>query len=201
MSTAADIENAVTQSLSKVDPSMLIRPRQLQAIINIVHGKDTLAILPTSYGKSMIFRLLPSVFKALKGQPNDAIVVVFVPLVSIVADQVDAANKLTSSLGLKACAISLNEYQNILSGTYNILIGTPESWLDNDCWQNVLSSDYFRKNLKCIVVDEVHKVSWGIASSSDETPFREAFSRIGSMRSFCCENVPVLALSAQPLLA
>jgi len=76
-------------------------------------------------------------------------------------------------------------------------VDTPEAWLDSDDrWKNMLSSHFFRKNVKCIVVDEAHKVSWGVASPSDGAVFRNAFSRIGDMRSFVSEKVPVLALSA-----
>lgn len=196
MSTSTDIELAAKNSLSNVDPSLSIRPKQLAAIKSIFSGRDTLAILPTSYGKSMIFRLIPAMCKALKDQPDEAVVIVIVPLISIIADQVDAANKLNTSLGLNACKLSLTEYDNISNGKYNIIVGTPESWL-NPQWENVLSSTFFRKNLKCIVVDEVHQVSWGYGDKdSGELPFREAFSRIGVLRSFCGENVPVLALSA-----
>ena len=66
----------------------------------------------------------------------------------------------------------------------------------NDCWKNLLSSLLFRKSVKCIVVDEVHKVSWGVSNKEGEKPFREAFSDIGLLRSFCSESVPVLCLSA-----
>jgi len=70
----------------------------------------------------------------------------------------------------------------------------PETWLDGSCcWRDLLSSRVFRTNLKCIVVDECHKISWGTASGK---AFCEAFSRIKNIRSFCSESVPVLALSA-----
>ena len=62
MANASIISHAVDISLAKIDPAFQIRPKQLEAIKNIVNGHDTLAILPTSYGKSLIFRLLPSVF-------------------------------------------------------------------------------------------------------------------------------------------
>ena len=75
----------------------------------------------------MIFRLLPAICKILKGQPDDAIIVVFVPLLSIVVDQVEAANRLSESLGLRAYALSLSEYKSIENGLYNILIGTTEA--------------------------------------------------------------------------
>jgi superfamily II DNA helicase RecQ len=42
-----------------------IKPKQLEAVVNIVGGIDTLCILPTSFGKSLIFQLLPLYFKDL----------------------------------------------------------------------------------------------------------------------------------------
>lgn len=197
MSPDAKLEKAVNDSLFKVNPAIKVRPKQLAAIKSILSGTDTLAILPTSYGKSMIFRLLPAVCKALDSHPNNAIVIVIAPLISIVVDQVEAANNLNSSLGLNACSICLTEYENIRNLKYNILVGTPEAWLDSERWEGVISSEVFRQRLVCIVVDEVHQVSWGYNDTlTGEAAFREAFSRIGTLRSFCCENVPVLALSA-----
>ena len=56
---------AVNQCIKKVNNSYVIKPKQLEAIINLLRGYDTLAILPTSYGKSMIFQLIPSVLRLL----------------------------------------------------------------------------------------------------------------------------------------
>ena len=52
---------AVKVTLEKVDPNFQIRSKQLEAISSIISGQDTVAILPTSYGKSLIFCLIPSV--------------------------------------------------------------------------------------------------------------------------------------------
>jgi len=197
MANANFVANAVENSLSQINKDYSIRPKQLEAIINIVKGHDTLAILPTSYGKSLIFRLLPSVCKQLKGHTNSAIVAVIAPLESIIKDQIDAANKLSPSLGTKACRVdsSSANVKSIQEEGYNILIGTPESWLESDA-KDLLASTHFQKHLKCIVVDEAHLVSWGHSDASDEEPFREAFGKIGELRSFACENVPILCLSA-----
>ena len=59
------ISEAVNQCINKVNNSYVIEPKQLEAIINLLRGYDTLAILPTSYGKSMIFQLIPSVLRLL----------------------------------------------------------------------------------------------------------------------------------------
>ena len=119
-----------------------IRPKQLEAIINIVKGHDTLAILPTSHGKSLIFRLLPSVCKQLKGHTNHAIVAVIAPLESIIKDQIDAAKKLFPAIGTRACRVDSSSAANV-------------------------------KSIQVL-----------------------AFGKIRELRSFACENVPVLCLSA-----
>jgi len=98
------IRNDVNESLAKVNSSFLIKPKQLDAIRNVLNGFDTLAILPPAYGKSMIFQLLPSVCQLLEDQPNNAFVIVVSPLKALIKDQVDAANKL-ESLAVRATAL------------------------------------------------------------------------------------------------
>ena len=55
-----DIQNmaqllAVKKSLENFNENFVIKPKQFTAIFNILKEKDTLCILPTSYGKSLIF--------------------------------------------------------------------------------------------------------------------------------------------------
>ena len=157
MVTASFVSRAVEISLAKIDPSFTIRSKQLEAIASILIGQDTIAILPTSYGKSLIFRLLPSVCRQLRGHSNSAVVIVIVPLEAIIKDQIDSANKLTGSLGLKACRVDSSNLDKIKEQQFNIIIGTPEAWLEEES-KDLLSSSYFCEHLKCIVVDEAHLV-------------------------------------------
>ena len=90
----------------------------------------------------------------------------------------------------------MSNYHDIVSGKCNILFGTPESFICNKLWRNMLTSKFYVTNLVCLVVDEVHKVVWGESSSTSSTPFREAFSRINELRSLCKPCLPILALSA-----
>ncbi|XP_066932172.1 ATP-dependent DNA helicase RecQ-like [Clytia hemisphaerica] len=166
---ASVIRDAVETCISKVNSSFSIKPKQLEVITNIINGHDTLAILPTSYGKSMIYQLLPSVCKMLPGQPDQAIIVVFSPLKALIQNQIEEAYNLRKSLNLRACSLD-GTYKEIVSGQFNLIIDTPEAWLNNR-WKDVLSSQYFRKNVKCFVVDEAHKVAWGTPSSKDGEAF------------------------------
>ena len=150
---------AVKKSLENFNENFVIKPKQFTAIFNILKEKDTLCILPTSYGKSLIFQLLPAVCRELPGYPSKPTIIVVSPLVSLINDQVTAANNM-SGLGLMATSLDIKKYDDIIAGKYNILFGTPESWIQNKRWRELLASKYFVKNVICLVIDEVHKVSW-----------------------------------------
>ncbi|XP_057312160.1 recQ-like DNA helicase BLM [Hydractinia symbiolongicarpus] len=156
MATVSDVSKVISNIL--VPLSFSIKPKQLEAVVNILNGVDTLCIFPTCYGKSLIYQLLPSVCLELNIAPSPLVLVVS-PLISLIQDQVSSANSL-SALGLKASKLDCDDYGDIISGNFNILIGTPESWLNNARWRQFLSSKFVLDNAVCLVVDEVHKVSW-----------------------------------------
>ncbi|XP_066910771.1 bifunctional 3'-5' exonuclease/ATP-dependent helicase WRN-like [Clytia hemisphaerica] len=172
-----------------------LKAKQVEAISNIYYGRDTLCVFPTAFGKSLIYQCLPKLFKSMDDSLYDnPTVIVLSPLVALITSQVYEAGKL-DYLGLNACALDLKEHSRIVDGKFNLIFGTPESWLNNSKWRDFVSSNFMVNNLACIVVDEVHKVSWG-ESTKGSKAFRETFSRIGELRSTCRQNVPVLALSA-----
>ena len=55
-------------------------------------GKDVFGIMPTSFGKSLIFQLSPRLAKAALTLENSTIIVL--PLISIMRDQVERLKKL-----------------------------------------------------------------------------------------------------------
>ena len=46
---------------------LALKDKQIEAITAFVEGQDTFVSLPTGYGKSIIYAILPSVFDRLKG--------------------------------------------------------------------------------------------------------------------------------------
>ena len=44
-----------------------LKDMQLEAILSFVNGRDTFVSLPTGYGKSLVYAILPSVFDRIKG--------------------------------------------------------------------------------------------------------------------------------------
>ena len=62
-----------------------IKAEQYEALEAVISGRDVIAILPTGFGKSLIFQLFCDV--KLASNPNTCIFVV-APLKSIVEDQI-----------------------------------------------------------------------------------------------------------------
>ena len=44
-----------------------MKAKQIEAITAFVNGKDTFIVLPTGYGKSLVYAVLPLVFDSLRG--------------------------------------------------------------------------------------------------------------------------------------
>ena len=61
-----EIERAVEESARFLGVECL-KEEQKQAAVTFLQGKDTFVSLPTAYGKSLIFALLPSAFDFVRG--------------------------------------------------------------------------------------------------------------------------------------
>ncbi len=160
MAQKSNLEVIADKVIKKVNSSYSMRIKQMACIENIVRGKDTLAILPTAYGKSLIYQMLPAINKSLPTGPKHPIVLVISPLQSLIRNQISEADELTSYLGIKACSLdTCSDVESLKSAGYNIILGIPEKWLSSSV-KDFVSSSFLRKNVVCVVVDEAHKISW-----------------------------------------
>ena len=85
----------------------LMNPRCLvlwTSACNLARGIDDFAIMPTGFGKSLIYQLFPRLAKAALTLENSMIIVVS-PLISIMRDQVEQLKK----LGFSSAAIGIGE--------------------------------------------------------------------------------------------
>ena len=163
------------------------RPMQREAIEEVMSGRDTLVLMPTGGGKSIIYQL-PTLVR-------EGLCIVVTPLIALMKDQVDALRR----RGIPAVAIhsGLTRNQidialdNCLFGDIKFLYVAPER----------LSSEMFRlrvdrMNVSLLAIDEAHCISqWGY-------DFRPAYLKIKELRTLL-PDTPVLALtaSATPLVA
>jgi ATP-dependent DNA helicase RecQ len=77
--------NTLEKLLQSVFGHSSFRPKQEEIVRGIIGGRDVLAVLPTSAGKSLCFQL-PAVVRT-------GTTIVISPLIALMKDQVDNANK------------------------------------------------------------------------------------------------------------
>lgn len=157
------------------------RPMQEDIIRSVGdYRKDTLGLLPTGGGKSVIFQV-PVL-------ADDGMALVITPLIALMKDQVENL----SERGIKAIAVYSgmtrkeidNAFNNAVYGNYKFLYLSPER----------LNTDLFKERLKdmnvsLVAVDEAHCISqWGY-------DFRPSYLNISHIRKYL-PDVPFLALTA-----
>ena len=85
--------------------SIKLKKEQEQAVLALLEKKDVFAVLPTGFGKSLIYQSYCVTKNVIDGVAPAVIVVV--PLRSIAEEQVRS-----NEFGLKAAQLSLNEEKN-----------------------------------------------------------------------------------------
>ena len=86
------MEEALAEASKKAELPFTLKEKQKECIVSLVEGKDVFAVLPTGYGKTTIYGLIPHVFEQL-GERN-VMVLVISPLISLMKDQVSNIQKL-----------------------------------------------------------------------------------------------------------
>ncbi len=154
------------------------RPGQREIIEAVLAGRDCVGVMPTGAGKSLTYQI-PS--RLLNGAT-----LVVSPLISLMKDQVDAAN----SVGLKATFLnsSLTSEQRreriagLERGEYELVYAAPEGL------EAGAGAALAGRKLALIAVDEAHCISqWG-------HDFRPAYRNLKGLKTKF--GVPVLALTA-----
>lgn len=174
------IEQKLRQTLKQYWAFDSFRPLQLEAITSALNGNDTLVLLPTGGGKSIIYQLPTLV--------SEGLCLVITPLISLMKDQIDALrakgiNAIAIHSGLTSRQIDI-ALDNCVYGDVKFLYIAPER----------ISSESFRMRLDkmnvCFVaVDEAHCISqWGY-------DFRPSYLRIARIRQIK-PDVPIIALTA-----
>ncbi|NKE05970.1 DNA helicase RecQ [Mesobacillus selenatarsenatis] len=154
---------------------------QEQAISSVLEGKNTVCVMPTGGGKSIVYQIPALVL------PGTTIVIS--PLISLMKDQVDTlvqlgipATYINSSLTAGEAAARMDDARN---GKYKLLYIAPErlgSWEFIDDLQDM--------EIPLIAVDEAHCISqWG-------HDFRPSYLQISGLADRLPREPIVLALTA-----
>lgn len=164
---------AVVEALRKVPPGVIERnivvasnrlvggkpkPQQLEACLSILQGKDVLVCLPTGYGKTLVYQLLPiaakEILRETKVYQLDPFVLVLSPLISLMEDQVKRCHR----LGLSALYLFPSTCQSTaLEGkTPDVIYSSPKMLLDSRRGRELLLSRKVQMNIVAVAIDEAH---------------------------------------------
>ncbi|EUC55242.1 DEAD-box helicase family protein [Rhizoctonia solani AG-3 Rhs1AP] len=156
---------------------------QLKVALDMLAGHDTLTIAGTGSGKTLPFVMPTFVLKK-------AIIWILAPLNYIQEQQV----KDFESMGLSAVCVNQSTRwketkKDIIRGKYQVVISSPEAFLDVDKLHGVILSQELADYRHFVVVDEAHVIKkWG-------GEFCVAYSRVGDLRA-ALHGVPFSAATA-----
>jgi len=156
------------------------RPLQEEIIRSVASGNDTLGLLPTGGGKSIIFQVYSLSVNGL--------CLVVTPLIALMKDQVENLRKKDIRAAAIYSGMSRDEidftFMNVINGGYKFLYVSPERLQTQSFTERI---PYLNVNL--ITVDEAHCISqWGY-------DFRPSYLEIAKIRT-SFPGIPVLALTA-----
>ncbi|KAK2548239.1 ATP-dependent DNA helicase Q5 [Acropora cervicornis] len=154
------------EKLAKAELSL--KEAQYEALKSVVFkGKDTICILPTGYGKSLIYQLLPNVFDFfLSSEENSSSMIVVSPLNALMQDRINKVRGHLNvrilkdhrySVGQKVDGSTMTEQLKMVPP--QILFSHPEILIENKkVFNDLLKSKIYKDRTKAIVVDEAHLV-------------------------------------------
>ena len=179
------IEEILNYIASEYSREISLKPKQREALKLLYENDcDMIVNLPVGYGKSLLFHLLPSLFRLKNPDIPAATVLVVAPLNIIQQDHLLSLQK----HNIPACRIDVrgnlltnsalnnqesdndqednNQYEayssasleDIVKGTYDVVYCHPEALLNTSLGEKLLNNKVFQKNVVAVVVDECHIV-------------------------------------------
>ena len=176
---AESVHAAIAFSLEQTGCQLQLKMEQWKALSAVLNGKDTIVVIPTGYGKSLVYVLLPFAMRYIRrlrvtGTTLQPLAVVIEPLSSLVDDQIKRA----TLMNLRAANLPYHRalyaaefktlgdgnvsdsdkklFDNICGGCFDILFSSPEAMLYDTFWKKLLLQPGVRSCLTAVVVDEWH---------------------------------------------
>jgi ATP-dependent DNA helicase RecQ len=156
---------------------VILKPKQVICLEKVFLNSDVLAVLPTGYGKTLIFCLLPALLFAKKNGTQfgnlSSIVIVVSPLNALIANQISRLNsgRITAtaldvistnkevsddSEPEVVCDFNYGDKQKLEIGYYNIVFVHPESVVSCVYGRKLIQSEAYQDNVCAVVVDKAH---------------------------------------------
>ena len=180
-SSSQNFDDGVCYALSQLGLSDLkLKNEQKQAIYAMYVGKDVFVCLPTGFGKSVGFEILPFLFDhkhgLVVGKKRTCAIIVS-PLTALMVDQVrnlreDCVQAVIISFGTRESSVVGKEFlapESSLTSASHIF-SSPEA-LAHTKWREALENPLVFSRLCAVVVDEAHCVSkWWVLSEEHTIP-------------------------------
>ena len=166
------------------------RPKQGEAVFNVLRQKDVVVLLQTGAGKSIIYQLA--------GLMMPGVTLVVDPIIALIEDQVEGLNSYGIDRAVPITgALEPEERERLLRrverGEYQFVLHSPER-LQTQKFRSALHALVRSSFVNLAVIDEAHCVSeWG-------HDFRPAYLNLGNnLRRLCADQgntpPPLLALT------
>ncbi|PLW42578.1 hypothetical protein PCASD_05306 [Puccinia coronata f. sp. avenae] len=179
---------------------------QVDAVLNLVNGRNTFLLAGTGFGKSRI----PEIYSMMLPRRNKAIVLTLNPLDTLGDNQVEEKIEAGfTAINLNKMNFNQTTADEIANGNYQFIYLSPEIFLNNKIWEDVYFSSAFQNRLSLVVIDEAHMIYiWGLVKSGpgkhlakmygrqqDVGIFRPSYGNLGGQLQ-SRNNIPILLLSA-----
>ncbi len=156
--------------------NIILKVKQILCMESIYLKKDIVAVLPTGYGKSLVFHVLPGLLASRDARSTSSsdksVILVVSPLNALIYDQI----KKLRERGVQAAILGVKKLLNqdvtddtaplqslwdgtrakIIQAEYEIVFCHPESFLSCKDGLEVLQSDVYLSAVKAVIVDEAH---------------------------------------------
>ena len=145
--------------------SVILKPKQVLCLEAVYRGKDLLAVLPTGYGKSLIFHLIPSLLAEKKRRSGlsaqKTVVIVVFPLNSLIHDQLQKINRIRTraavlTAGEQGLDLSLVDETRLKNADYEFVFTHPETCLSSREGVSLFQSHSYQSFVSAVIVDEAH---------------------------------------------
>jgi len=158
---------AIEFSLKKLGkPKLELKREQHEAIRAICFERnDALAVLPTGFGKSLIYQVLPGIFdyvgNGCEPERHDSVVLVVSPLSALMRDQLKKLEAFLNVCIVQSAVEDEGEQKVTIPKNVNkcsLVFAHPEVFVDDKNVAKMLKRKEFNKKVQAIVVDEAHLV-------------------------------------------
>ena len=190
-----DFEQAVSSSLRELGLNEK-KKEQRQAVEAIVlNCRDVLAILPTGFGKSLIYQILPGVSDSMSAESYQrAIVLVISPLNTLMRNQISKLNdRGVTSFMIQGQSVQVEDsdkyranflFDALKQPQCRLLFAHPEVCVNDKCFLTLLKSSTYQKRVKCVVVDEAHLIKeWYVSLLTFKLTYQYKFHSVYSIGS------------------